>query len=101
MALSRVLCGSIREGTNRGGERIGNLMRPSGGQFSKPPGAEAGDVVALGRVDAFRTGALPTPTGASRSWDWPAPRPPLFSPQGRPQNRTTDVTPAGTSPRHS
>src|SRR3546814_18383967 len=91
MALSRVLCGSIREGTNLGGERIGNLMRPFGGQFSKTQGAEAGDVVALGRVDAFRTGDLLTPTGASRARDWPAPLPPIFALAVQPENRQDEV----------
>src|SRR3546814_12389716 len=66
-------------------------MRPFGGQFSKTQGAEAGDVVALGRVDAFRTGDLLTPTTASRAGDWPAPLPPIFALAVQPENRQDEV----------
>ncbi|MFN4087893.1 MAG: elongation factor G [Alphaproteobacteria bacterium] len=91
IALSRVLQGAVKEGMTLGGERLGSLSRPFGAQLSKIPAAEAGDVVGIGRVDAFRTGDLVAGSGTARAADWPAPLPPIFALAVQPENRQDEV----------
>lgn len=91
MSLSRILRGSLREGATLGGERIGNLFRPFGSQYSKLQAAETGGVIAIGRVDGFRTGDLLTPAGAAQAEDWPEPLSPIFALAIHPENRQDEV----------
>jgi elongation factor G len=74
LSLVRVWRGSVRDGTTFGDMRVGGVYRLFGSQQQNVGSAEAGEIVALARLDGARTGAalganegeLPRP---------PAPRP--------------------------
>ena len=89
--LARVLSGRLREGETLGNERIGNLARMHGASLTKVPAAEAGDVVAVGRVDAFGTGQLLTPASAERSPGWPGALGPIYATALHAENRSDEV----------
>lgn len=91
VALARVLRGTAKEGAPVAGERLGNLMRPFGANLTKISAASAGDVVAIGRMDALKAGDLVTPSGAARAGDWPASLPPIFALAVQPENRQDEV----------
>ncbi len=91
LSLSRVWRGTLKEGATLGGERIGNLAKLSGAQTAKVQAAEAGEVVAIGRVEGFRTGDLLSPGGVSRPDFWPEPMPPVYALAIHAENRNDEV----------
>lgn len=73
LSLARIWRGSVKEGTMLSDMRVGGVYRLLGGQQQNVGSAEAGEIVALARLEGARTGAvlgeevaLPQP---------PAPRP--------------------------
>ncbi|MCH7932248.1 MAG: elongation factor G [Proteobacteria bacterium] len=56
LSLARVWRGAIPDGTVLNGERVAGIYRLQGGHQTKLDRAEAGDVVALGRLDGIKTG---------------------------------------------
>lgn len=74
LSLARIWRGAVRDGTTFGDMRVGGIYRLFGTQQQNVGAAEAGEIVALARLDGARTGmalgadegALPQP---------PAPRP--------------------------
>lgn len=74
LSLVRIWRGSVKDGTTFGDMRVGGVYRMFGSQQQNVGSAEAGEIVALARLDGARTGAalgadegeLPQP---------PAPRP--------------------------
>ena len=91
LSLARVWRGTLKEGATLAGERIGSLLKLFGSQTSKVQSAGPGEVVAIGRVDAFRTGDLLTPGGASRPESWPKPLSPIYAFAIRADNRNDEV----------
>ena len=77
--FGRVLSGALHEGDHLGGERLGNLASMHGAAFTKVAGAEAGDVVAIGRLDTFRTGQMLTAGGADTPEAWPKRLGPIYA----------------------
>jgi elongation factor G len=57
LSLVRVWRGPIPDGTTLNGQRIAGMYRMRGAQQDKIGSAEAGDVVALGRLEGIATGA--------------------------------------------
>jgi elongation factor G len=93
LSLARVWGGTISEGISLNGQRLGSLLSVMGGQTAKLASAKAGDVVALGRVDAFKTGMVvsgsgKTPDGVT---EWPKPLTPVYSLAITPENRNDEV----------
>ncbi len=58
VSLARVWRGNISDGTSLGGQRIGSINTMSGQALTKISKAEAGRIVALGRMDGVKTGQL-------------------------------------------
>lgn len=58
LSLARVWRGSVADGMTLGGERVSGVYRLMGHAPTKVPGAEAGEVVALGRLDKTAAGDL-------------------------------------------
>jgi elongation factor G len=78
LSLARVWRGSVKDGTMLGDMRVGGVYRLFGSQQQAAGSAEAGEIVALGRLEGARTGALLT-TGAGPA-DGMAPQPPAPKP---------------------
>lgn len=76
LSYARVWRGTVSDGASLGDHKIGGLYRLHGGTATKVPHAEAGSVVAIGRLETAATGDLLTPAGPKRAADWP----PLPSP---------------------
>jgi elongation factor G len=93
LSLARVWGGTISEGMTLSGQRLGSLLSVAGGQTAKLASAKAGDVVALGRVDAFKTGMLVTGSGKAPDGivAWPKPLTPVYSLAITPENRNDEV----------
>ena len=54
--LARIFRGAIKDGETISGERISGITYMHGEDGVKRPGAKAGDLVALGRMDSIKTG---------------------------------------------
>ncbi|MEK0082636.1 elongation factor G [Benzoatithermus flavus] len=78
LSLVRVWRGSVKDGTMLGDMRVGGVYRLFGGQQQSVGSAEAGEIVALGRLDNARTGTLLT-TGSGPA-DGMVPQPPAPKP---------------------
>jgi len=93
--LGRVLSGALKEGDHLGGERIGNLAAMHGAALTKAAAAEAGDVIAIGRLDAFRTGQMLTAGGADTPEAWPANLSPIYAVALHAEKRSDEVKLSG------
>ena len=60
LSLVRVWRGAVKDGTMLGDMRVGGVYRMFGGQQQNVGSAEAGEIVALARLDGARTGATLT-----------------------------------------
>ena len=93
--FGRVLSGALHEGDHLGGERLGNLASMHGAAFTKVAGAEAGDVVAIGRLDTFRTGQMLTAGGANTPEAWPKRLGPIYAIALHAEKRSDEVKLSG------
>ena len=93
--LRAVWRGAIRDGASLGGARIGGLQRSVGGELSRVAEAEAGDVVALGRLDEAATGATLSPSGKAEALDGPEVPFPLYALAVSTEDRRDDVKLSG------
>jgi elongation factor G len=93
LSLARVWAGTVNEGMTLNGQRLASLLSVTGGQTAKIQSAKAGDVVALGRVDAFKTGMVVTGSGKAPDGvaEWPKPLTPVYSLAITPENRNDEV----------
>ncbi len=83
LSLARVWRGALKDGMTvtgpHGSERISGLFHMQGAHTAKLDHATAGDVVALGRMDAVRTGDVLWNEGAKPiSLPWLDPLPPVY-----------------------
>ena len=74
LSLARIWRGSVKEGTSLGDMRIGGVYRLLGSQQQNVGSAEAGDIVALAKLEGARTGAVLGGTAPGLPQP-PAPRP--------------------------
>ncbi len=80
LSVARVWSGTIGDGMQLSGNRVGGLFRMLGHQPQKIPQAAAGDVVALGRLDPVKTGqTLTGANGNAADVAWPKPMKPLIA----------------------
>lgn len=93
LSVVRVWQGRLKEGASFEGERLSAIYRLMGGDSQKVSEAEAGDLVALGRMDALQTGDLLTSKGrvAEPSMMWPEPLVPVYALAVQPENRQDEV----------
>ncbi len=93
LSLVRVWRGKIADGATLNGIRVAGIYRMMGAQQTKIGGAEAGDVVALGRLEGIATGdSLTTGAGAAADAMPRAPEmPPVYSLAIAAENRNDEV----------
>ena len=75
LSLVRVWRGAVKDGTTLGEMRVGGVYRIVGGQQQNVGSAEAGEIVALARLDGARTGAVLCSAGSETMPQPPAIRP--------------------------
>ncbi|GAO40798.1 elongation factor G [Sphingomonas changbaiensis NBRC 104936] len=63
LALARLFGGSLQEGADLNGTRIGTLLRLQGDKTVKIPRAEAGDVIAIAKLEGVQAGEWLTADG--------------------------------------
>ncbi len=95
LSYARLWRGAIRDGATLGGARIGGLHRSAGGELSRVAEAEAGDVVALGRLDEAGTGATLSPSGKAEALGGPEAPAPLYALAISTEDRRDDVKLSG------
>lgn len=95
LSHARIFAGEIADGATLGGHRVGGLFRTIGQKTEKLVKAQAGDVVALGRLESVATGTLLTAAEARPAPGWPEPQKPLFSLAIHAERREDDVKISG------
>ncbi len=91
LSYARVMSGAITADGSVAGERIGAMSRPAAGGLEKITRADAGDVVAFGRLDALKTGDLATEQSRQRAADWPESYPRVHAVGLHAENRNDEV----------
>ena len=95
LSFARVWSGTITDGAQLGGTRLGGIYRYVNGDLTKVPEAKQGDIVAFGRLDAVRTGATLSPGGQPEALPFPKPAPPVYSMAVSTTDRKDDVKLSG------
>ena len=79
LSYARVWRGAIKDGVTLGGSRLGGIYRWTGGDPAKISEAQAGDLVAFGRLDSVATGATISPGATPEQLPFPTPPAPVYS----------------------
>ncbi|HEY6433922.1 MAG TPA: elongation factor G [Acetobacteraceae bacterium] len=79
LSYARIWRGSMKDGVTLGGSRLGGIYRWTGGDPAKIAEAQAGDMVAFGRLDSVATGATVSPGATPEQLPFPAPPAPVYS----------------------
>ena len=87
LSFARLWRGPLRDGAALDGQRAGGLHRFPGGESQKVPQAEAGDLVAIGRMEGVKTGA----TLGGPPLPFPEPSPPVYALSIAPEDRKDEV----------
>jgi elongation factor G len=95
LSLCRVWSGTLSEGQNIGGQRIGTLLRPFGQRLDKISEAKAGEIVALAKVDVLSAGQSLAAAGIAPTVDFPAAVPSVFALSLAAKNRNDEVKLSG------
>ena len=92
LSLARVWQGRLADGDSVAGHRLTAIYRLTGGDARKVSAAEAGDLVALPRVDPLQTGSLITAKGTlDAALPWPDPPEPVYARVVMPEKRADEV----------
>lgn len=95
LSYARIWRGMLKDGATLNGERVSGLYTLLGGKHDKIGEANAGSVVALGRMDDVHTGDAVTPAGKADAVPWPDPIPPVFANAILAANRGDEVKLSG------
>jgi elongation factor G len=88
----RLFRGTLKDGQSLGEHRISGLYRTEGQVLEKISEAGPGDIVALGRMEAIKTGQLLTASGiAADGRDWPRTEKPVYAVAIHPDRREDEV----------
>ncbi len=79
LSFARVWRGTVKDGVVLAGSRLGGIMRMPGGEPQKISEAQAGEVVALGRLEGAVTGATLASTTAPDPLPFPTPPEPVYT----------------------
>lgn len=95
-SFARIWSGEIKDGLmlkagDGSDHKVSGVFRMTGHKADKIAKAGVGEVVALGRMDAVKTGALLSASGKSSGGPWPVPLTPLFSLAIHAENRADEV----------
>ncbi len=91
LAYGRIWRGALRDGASFDGVRVGGVSRFVSGEPARTPQADAGELVALGRLEGIATGAVLGDAGAGASLPFPAPPAPLYALAVAAKDRKDDV----------
>ena len=91
MSLARVWREKVTDGMTVGEGRVSGLFKLHGGNVTKVAAAEAGEVVALGKLDDLKTGDMVIGTNVQANDLWPDAPSPVFSLAITPSNRGDEV----------
>ena len=91
LSFARVFGGTIKDGSDLAGERVSGVYGLLGQKQVKQEQAEAGEVVALGRLENAATGKTLSETGGKMAASWPVPLSPLFAMAVHAENRSDEV----------
>lgn len=92
LSLARIWRGKVKDGMSFGDHRLGGLFRMMGHAQTKIAEAEAGEVVALGRLDEVRAGQVLTSNGAVDGLlPWPEPIAPVYAMAVSSERRADEV----------
>ncbi len=91
LSYARVMAGRLTTDSELAGQRLGAISRPLASGLAKVSVAEAGDVVALGRVDALKTGDIVTQKERAAAPDWPSSYPRVHAVALHAENRNDEV----------
>ena len=95
-SYARIWRGTIKDGATLGGTRLGGIYRMNGGEPAKTPeAAEAGEIVALGRLDGVPTGATVSPSGTPDPLAFATPPEPVYALAIATADRKDDVKLSG------
>lgn len=95
LSYARIWRGMLKDGATLNGDRVSGLYTLLGGKHDKIAEANAGSVVALGRMDDVHTGDAVTPAGKADAVPWPDPIPPVFANAILAANRGDEVKLSG------
>jgi elongation factor G len=95
LSYARVWSGTITDGAQLGGTRLGGIYRSVNGELTKVAEAKQGDIVALGRLDGVPTGATVSPGGQPEALPFPQPTPPVYAMAITTTDRKDDVKLSG------
>jgi elongation factor G len=95
LSYARIWSGTITDGAQLGGTRLGGIYRYLNGELTKVPEAKQGDIVALGRLDGVPTGATVSPGGQPEPLPFPEPTPPVYAMAVATTDRKDDVKLSG------
>jgi elongation factor G len=76
LSFARIWRGPVKDGAVFDGTRVGGIHRFPGGEDQKAPQAEAGEIVALGRLEGVRTGDT---LGPGEGLAFPTPLAPVYA----------------------
>ncbi len=91
LSLSRVWRGNLADGATLNGARVGGIYHFSGGEPVRVPTAQAGELVAIGRLEGVATGAILGLHDPSEALDFPTPPEPVFALAIATKDRKDDV----------
>jgi elongation factor G len=95
LSYARIWSGTISDGAQLGGTRLGGIYHYVNGELTKVPEAVAGEVVAFGRLDGVPTGATLSPGGQPEPLPFPKPTPPVYAMAISTTDRKDDVKLSG------
>ncbi len=93
LSLVRVWRGVVADGDTMGGERVSGVFRLHGQKQEKLSKAGPGEVVALGRLEEVKVGALLSPSSVGGTW--PDPLSPVYSMALRAEKHADEVKLSG------
>lgn len=92
LSYARVWRGEIKDGATLNGNRLGGIYHMNNGaDLTKMPDAQAGDVVALGRLESVATGAALSTNGSVEPLPFPEAPPPVYAMAVHTTDRKDDV----------
>jgi elongation factor G len=95
LSYVRIWSGTVSDGAQLGGTRLGGIYRYVNGEMTKVPDARQGDIVAFGRLDGVPTGATLSPGGQPEPLPFPHPEPPVYAMAVATTDRKDDVKLSG------
>ena len=95
LSYARIWSGTVTDGAQLGGTRLGGIYRYVQGDLTKVPEAKPGDIVAFGRLDGVPTGATVSPGGQPEPLPFPQPTPPVYAMAISTTDRKDDVKLSG------